>query len=95
MVFSPQQVKFEFLSYIKEFGGSAKDWRIGTGGDAESAMFGENEVDRERDIWLWKPTLSPAAAGIVLRYFTGQFGVPRTENSTAGPIVFLFKRQAS
>jgi hypothetical protein len=93
MVFSPQQVKFEFLSYIKEFGGSPEEWRIGCGADAETALFDENLVDRERDIWLWKPMLSPAAATIVLRYMSERFRVQIAENSTSGPILYIYKKE--
>ena len=39
MVFSPQQIKFEFLSYIKEFGGRPEEWRVGCAVDAQKAMF--------------------------------------------------------
>lgn len=94
MVFSPQQVKFEFLSYIKEFGGDRSEWRVGACADPDAALFEDNAVDRKADIWLWKPTLSAAAAGIVLRYMTGQLGIPVTENSTPGPVIYLFKRTA-
>jgi hypothetical protein len=80
MVFSAQQVKFEFLSYIKEFGGDPTDWRIGSGTDAQGALFERNGIDRERDIWLWKPTPSPAAANIVLRFFIERMGVPATDD---------------
>jgi hypothetical protein len=91
MVFSPQQVKFEFLSYIKEFGGKAGDWRIGCAADAPKALFEEHAVDPVRDIWLWKPTLSAAAANIVLRYMTEQFHVPAAGPPSAGASVYLFK----
>lgn len=92
MVFSPQQIKFEFLSYIKEFGGRPEDWRVGCAGDAQKAMFEQEGVDRERDIWLWKPALSPAAARIVFRYLTEQLRVPCAESSAHGASIFLFKR---
>lgn len=91
MVFSPQQVKFEFLSYIKEFGGKAGEWRIGCATDAPKALFERHAIDPVRDIWLWKPTLSAAAANIVLRYMTEQFHVPAAEHSAAGPNIYLFK----
>lgn len=92
MVFSPQQVKFEFLSYIKEFGTEPSGWRIGSGVNAETALFEENGVDRERDIWLWKPLLSPAAAAIVLRYMTEQLKIPLADTSAKGPMLYLFRR---
>lgn len=94
MVFSPQQVKFEFLSYIKEFGVDPQAWRIGSATDAEAALFTDNGVDRDRDIWLWKPLLTPNAAAIVLRYMTEQLRIPLAESSGKGPAVFLFRRAA-
>lgn len=92
MVFSPQQVKFEFLSYIKEFGGNPTEWRVGCAEDATAALFDENAVDQDRDIWLWKPTLSAAAARIVFRYLTEQLHVPSASSTTNGSNIFLFKR---
>jgi hypothetical protein len=92
MVFSPQQIKFEFLSYIKEFGGRPEEWRVGCAVDPQKAMFEQERVDRERDIWLWKPALSPAAARIVFRYLTEQMRVQSAECTAQGASIFLFKR---
>ena len=91
MVFSPQQVKFEFLSYIKEFGVEPEHWRVGSGSDAEDALFRQNKVDRDKDIWLWKPLLSPAAAAIVLKYMTHNLRIPLADNSENGRFIFLFR----
>ena len=91
MVFSPQQVKFEFLSYIKEFGGRPGDWCVGCADDPAHALFARHAVDAESDIWLWKPTLSAAAARIVFRYLTEQLRVPAADDRT-GRCIFLFKR---
>ncbi|MFC3694412.1 hypothetical protein [Chenggangzhangella methanolivorans] len=95
MVFSPQQVKFEFLSYFKEFGGNAEEWRIGCAVDAKSALTDEHKIDLDRDIWLWKPTLSPSAARIVHRYFTQQLRVPDAGAVAGGANIYLFKRCAA
>jgi hypothetical protein len=97
MVFSPQQIKFEFLSYLKEFGARPEEWRIGVADDAERALFADNEVDRAHDIWLWKPALSAAAARIVLSYFAERHGIApaRYQAGAAARHVFLFKRQGS
>lgn len=91
MTFSPQQVKFEFLSYIKEFGGRPAEWHVGCADDAAQALFAQHAVDAESDIWLWKPTLSAAAARIVFRYLTEQLHVPAADDRP-GRCVFLFKR---
>ncbi|HEY9215998.1 MAG TPA: hypothetical protein VIQ29_24465 [Ancylobacter sp.] len=94
MVFSVQQIKFEFLMYIKEFGGKAGEWRIGIATDAAAALFNDNAVDAERDIWLWKPALTPAAARSVYHYMTQQFHVPPVGEEGEGTCVFLFKKTA-
>lgn len=93
-VFSPQQIKFEFLSYIKEFDLDPAAWRIGVAQDARTALFVDNGVDEARDIWLWKPALSGAAARIVLTFFTDRFGVPAATHVPGRETncVFLFRK---
>lgn len=93
MVFSPQQIKFELLSYIKEFGGRPEQWRVGCAVDAQAALFEREGVDRELDIWVWKPALTPNGAHIVFRYLTEQFHVPAADSATRGASIFLFKRE--
>ncbi|CAA0085922.1 Uncharacterised protein [Starkeya nomas] len=92
MMLSVQQIKYELLLYIKEFGGRAQDWRIGVAEDAPQALFGENGVDEAADIWCWKPALTPAAARAVYRYMTEQFHVPPAPSSGQGRCVFLFAK---
>ena len=92
MVYSVQQIKFEVLSYIKEFGGKAEEWRIGVAPDAPAALFTDNAVDAEHDIWFWKPALSQAAARTVYQYMTQQFRVPPVDGQAEGNCVFLFKK---
>lgn len=92
MTFSVQQIKFEFLSYIKEFGGKAGEWRIGLAEDARKALFADNAIDEATDIWLWKPALTPVAARIVYRYMTEQLHVPPVEQQGDGRCVYLFKK---
>jgi hypothetical protein len=93
VVFSPQQIKFEFLSYIREFGGKAEEWRVGCADDARAALFDENDVDPDVDIWLWKPALSAAATRIVYRYMTEQLRVPPANKSGSGASIFIFKKR--
>ena len=92
MVYSAQQIKFEFLSYIKEFGERPEEWLVGCAVDAQEAMFEHEKVDRERDIWVWKPALSPAAARIVFRYLTEQLHAQAAGSSAQGANVFLYRR---
>lgn len=94
MLFSPQQIKFEFLSYIKEFDLDPAAWRIGLAEDACVALFSDNGVDEATDIWIWKPAASAAAAGIVFSFFTQRFGIrPTAQVRTASTnCVFLFRK---
>ncbi len=94
MILSVQQIKYELLLYIKEFGGRAADWKVGVADDAPRALFQENAVDEKVDIWCWKPALTPAAARTVYRYMTEQFHVPPAERSGEGRCVFLFRKGA-
>ena len=95
MVYSIQQIKYEFLCYIKEFGGRAGDWRVGAAVDARDGLFRLNGVDMERDIWLWKPALSTVAARTIVTWFTRQFHVPSADQSHDGTQVFIFKPGAA
>lgn len=94
MVFSAQQIKFEFLSYMKEFGTDPAAWRVGVAEDARQALFLDNGVDEVADMWLWKPTLSAAAALLVFNYFKERFGIdPAVHTATSeARSVFLFRR---
>jgi hypothetical protein len=94
MIYSVQQIKFEFLSYIKEFGGNAEEWRIGFAEDARRGLFELNGVNETNDIWIWKPALTSAAARNVHDYFTDRFRMPTAVLTEDGNHVFLFKRSA-
>ena len=88
--YSVQQIKFEFISYVKEFGADFRDWSVGTAEDAPAALFGRHGLDAARDIWLWKPAVSPAAAAMVRDWMCVRQGA--AELAGEGRHVFLFKR---
>ena len=92
MTYSVQQIKFELISYVKEFGGDFTQWSVGTSEDAPKALFETHQVDPVRDIWLWKPALTPAAAEIVARWMTDrQRAVAVGENR--GDHVYMFRKE--
>ncbi|WP_434053103.1 MAG: hypothetical protein RDA78_28420 [Roseibium sp.] len=74
--YSVQQIKFELLTYLREFGSNGPDWTIqlatGTDDDAVQAL---EEGGAERTIWICKPTLSPKAAGIIRDHMVSRFGM--------------------
>ncbi len=94
MTYSVQQVKFELLAHLKEFGGNAAKWRIGTAADARRALFETNAVREREDIWVWKPMASDAAAAIVHRFLISQYRV-EPAISESGPCVFMFRKSES
>lgn len=69
MVFSVQQIKYEFLLYIKGLGGDFGDWYIGCAADPERALFEVHGVDRIGDPWIYKPALTGKATHTLVRYF--------------------------
>ncbi|OHV18212.1 hypothetical protein BK022_00910 [Methylorubrum extorquens] len=88
--YSVQQIKFEFISYVKEFGADFSAWSVGVTEDAPAALFGEHGIDEARDIWLWKPAASPAAAAMVREWMCARQGSAGLAGE--GRQVFLFRR---
>lgn len=97
MTFSVQQIKFDCFSYIKEFGARMEDWTIGMAEDPEQAMFDTLGIDRDRDIWLWKPAMTPVAARTVVDFMVGRYRLdpaPGFGPGRAGRCVFMYRRSA-
>ena len=92
MSYSVQQIKFELVSYVKEFGGDFTQWSVGTAADAPTALFGVHRIDPVHDIWLWKPALTTAAAELVARWMTDRQGAVAVGDERGGH-VYLFRRQ--
>ncbi|MBK4738632.1 hypothetical protein [Noviherbaspirillum pedocola] len=95
--YSVQQIKFECLSYIKEFGARMDQWVMGISSDPSQALA-RHGVDLSKDIWIWKPALSQSAARAVLDFFTKRYQVRAAETNTeqeagSAHCVFMFKRQ--
>ncbi len=84
-MYSVQQIKFECLAYIKEYGGDPLAWRVlaceGLG-EAELARCG---VDHGRDIWMCKPALSLRAAMTVVQFLRERMGVAAPQHDPAAP----------
>lgn len=94
MTLSLQRVKFELLSYLKEFGGKPEEWRVGCARDADADLFAANGVHASNDIWIWKQMLTPRAAALAQAYMHRHLRVPLADSATDGGIVFMFRKQA-
>ena len=97
MVFSVQQIKYEFLAYMKGLGGSFEDWYVGSTDDPEAALFTAHSIRRDADPWIYKPALSGRAANTVLRYFVEVLhtdGNVPTEHEQGASFAYAFKKSA-
>lgn len=84
--YSVQQIKFEFLSYIKEFGGDGSEWTIGLLNEAEQAKIASSDTPQKADlIWICKPALSANAARLVAEYFVTRFGTKKADGFVTNP----------
>ncbi len=95
MVYSVQQIKFEMLSYMKEYGGGFHDWYVGVASDPLLTMTQEHKVDKERDIWLYKQALSFTACRTLQRYFLETLktdGIPVQRGADDTDCIYLYKK---
>jgi hypothetical protein len=74
MVYSVQQIKYEIIAYIKEFGGDFADYYVGVTAEPEAALFQRHKIDKRKDPYLWKQALTFHAARNVQRYFLERLG---------------------
>ena len=95
MVYSVQQIKYEILAYIKEFGGDFNDWYIGIAADPKKTMFEKHNVHQENDIWLYKQALTYTACKTIQDYFLQILkidGVSITDGNEDTDCVYLYKK---
>lgn len=99
MHFSVQQIKFEFLSYIKEFGGSGPDWATGLAGKACAADIARGAgVELDRLIWICKPALSSRAAALVHDHMVARHqlrAIPNISPASDQNWVFICRESAA
>lgn len=69
MNYSVQQIKYEILLYMKEFGGRFAEWQVDTCDDPEQALERERASGADVAYWIFKPAVSPRAATTVTDYF--------------------------
>ena len=95
MVYSVQQIKYEILAYIKEFGGDFSDWYVGVSADPKNEMFNQHSVHEKDDIWLYKQALTFKACSTVQQYFLETLntdGKPIANGNEDTDCVFLYKK---
>jgi len=96
-VYSVQQIKYEFLLYMKGLGGDFGDWYVGGTAEPEAALFGRHGVRSDVDPWIYKPALTNRATITIVRYFVEVLHadglVPDIADEGAS-IAFLFRKSA-
>lgn len=97
-VYSVQQIKYEFLLYMKGLGGAFGDWYVGAASDPEQVLFEVHGVRSDREPWIYKPALTHRATITIVRYFVevlhADGRVPDIDDEGA-TIAFLFRKSAS
>jgi hypothetical protein len=95
MVYSVQQIKYEILAYIKEFGGDFSEYYVGLTDDPQKALFSTHKLDRKKDPWLYKQALTHQAARTAHEYFLNLLktdGAPASDNSEDTDCVYVYKK---
>ena len=94
MVFSVQQVKYEFLAYIKEFDRTFSTWCVGISDAPKEALFERHGVWPDEDPWLYKQLLTHRAARTVFDYFAAQLktaSVPPPGETDDFDCIYLYR----
>ena len=95
MIYSVQQIKYDILAYIKEFGGDFFDYYVGIAVKPEEALFETHKVDKTNDPWLYRQTLSSIAARTVQDYFFNRLKVdadPALDRNDEPNWVYAYKK---
>ncbi|CEJ88185.1 hypothetical protein HYPGJ_31652 [Hyphomicrobium sp. GJ21] len=96
MIYSVQQIKFDILSYIKEFDTDFRAWYVGISNEPRAAMQRDHGVDFEKDIWLQKRAVSFSACRTVQRYFIETLktdGIPVSTGTDQMNWVYLYRKR--
>jgi hypothetical protein len=97
MIYSVQQIKFEILGYIKEFGADFPQWYIGISSRPKDAMRDRHSVDEVEDVWLCKQAVSLRACETIRSYFVDKLKVDCTQNEdrlSDGNWIYLFRKSS-
>tara|TARA_B100000029_G_scaffold235488_1_gene232618 strand:- start:49 stop:354 length:306 start_codon:yes stop_codon:yes gene_type:complete len=95
MVYSVQQIKYEILAYMKEFGGDFSDYFVGVTDDPENILFKVHKVSRKKDPWLYKQALTFQAARTAQDYFLTRLradGEPVIQGNEDMDCVYVYKK---
>ncbi len=95
MIYSVQEIKFEFLAKIKEHGGAFSDWFVGIAADPRQTLQDRHGIDHEKDVWTYKQALTFQACRTVQRFFQEKLktdGEALLSGDADTDCVYLFKK---
>lgn len=81
-VYSVQQIKYEFLLYMKGLGGPFSDWYVGASSDPVQSIAGTPAAEGDASPWMYKPALSARATQTIVRYFRETLGTDGPDADT-------------
>jgi len=67
--YSEEQIRVDIQSYIQRWGGGYDAWYVGIAKDPAGRLFSEHGVNKQEDLWIWRPATSTSAARRIERYF--------------------------
>lgn len=92
MRYSIQQIKFEFISAIREIDDDAGRWTAAIVDHPPEASLRQMGFDPTEFVYVAKPAVSPRAAALVLDFIADKMGVNRTRANETGHWVMMFRR---
>jgi hypothetical protein len=92
MRYSIQQIKFEFISAIREIDDDAGRWNAAIVDQPPEASLRQMGFDPSEFVYVAKPAVSPRAAALVLDFMADRMGVRRSLVSDTGHWAMMFRR---
>lgn len=68
------QIIQEILAYIKQSGGTPREWYVGIARDARSRLFSDHRVIEQGGYWIYRPADNNSDARAIENFFLNQFG---------------------
>lgn len=92
-VYSPQQIKWDLLSAIREYGTDATQWTVCLSSQPpEETIIGLGHYPDAMS-YMGKPAMTERAARLVYDFLRQRMGVATVETRRAGPWIIVFRQR--
>lgn len=78
---SKQEIRDDIINYIKDRGGVYNTWYVGIATDVKQRLFGDHNVSREHDFWIYRNALSESDAREIEKFIIDTY---KTKGGTGG-----------